>query len=241
MVLLAVTSIFILFAAAWDYYERYKVGKEYELSQIRIVSPKLETAKFFDLKLGSSIGSYRGFKLLESSGDNFYDESLGEQAYGYFGRDSKYSRIGEFHLSDPISEAIELGVKTTASQIANSSRVKLSIFTFNKKIYKIEAVIKEYTDGNFNDIFKTAYGPAALDNGHNKIRYFSDDEIQWESSNVLLTTYGETKPTYYEGRLSMIPNKHRYITYLSKPLKALMDSAQSAKSAERIDDAINKL
>jgi hypothetical protein len=237
------TALLITVAyGAYAIYEGYKENKELELSRVKISSNKLEDAKFVDIRLGKSIDSYKGFRLLDPySGDNFYEESIGEQAYGYFNRDGKYSNIGSFSLSDPIAEAAYAGIELSRKQITNSSDVRLSVYTFNNKIYKISFVVKEFTDSNFNDILKAAYGPSSADNGHNDVRYYSDEQIIWESPNVLLTTHGETKAGYYKGRLSMIPDKKRYVTYLYKPLKLMLDSAQSAKNNKTVEDAVNKL
>jgi hypothetical protein len=241
-IILWTTLSIALFGGGYSFYENRKKEKEYELRHTKITSPKLEKAKFVDLKFNTNINSYKGFKLLNPySGNDFYDESIGEQAYGYFGDDTKYNSVGSFYLSNPILEAEEAEVKLSPKQIANASNIKLTVYTFNKKIYKIKFVIKEYSDSNFNELLKAAYGPSSLDNGYNDINYFSDDEINWESPNILLTTYGETKPTYYKGRLSMVPDKRRYITYLSKSLKAMLDSTQNAKSARSTEDGINKL
>lgn len=203
--------------------ERIALEKETILKALIIQSPVLEQrAKFLDLKLGSDIHQYPGFKKWE-----FQLPSVeGEESWGYFGKDNQYASVGHFEVLNPIRELESAEMKFDQPKYKNSSRVALTVITYKKQIYKISAKIKEEGElvnetTRFNNFLRSVYGPCVTDNGHNEVDYNADEEKVWESKNVTLTTRGDTKIrySYANGRSRYVGVDHfTTVEYVYKPV-----------------------
>ena len=244
-----------LFLVCWEYYRNKLAQTEWErketLKSIRIQSKSLEQrAKFLDLKLGSSIKDYSGFGRLDVySMSSFADESAGEESWGYFGKNLKYSLVGPFRLLDPVSEIERLDGKYGQPKYKNYSKTALTVFTFKGSIYKITAKIKaegSYTtpSDRFNTLLRSVYGPCVIDNGYNEVDYTSNDERVWESQNVTLTTRGEFKQNYIQsnGRWVHAGSDHiTHVEYIYLPLAKELANVKANKANKIINEGTEKL
>ncbi len=231
---------------------RVAYEKEEALKHVKIYSEQLEErAKFMNIKLGSPISAYKGFApfdMLSSIclyANALTDENSHEQAWGYFSGDRKYSSIGRFQLGSHHYDIRKNKEKLTKSQ-GRESDSKIMVFTVNGIIYKIHADIEEASMGSmssldsFNYFLKNVYGPAINDNGHNDIYYNVNDDLTWESKNIILTTITNNRTDYVGNKMSGT-TLVTHVEYIFKPLQNELNEIQSEVKQKETQEATDKL
>lgn len=240
-IILSLVAIALIATSLLSYWNKIKADRLVEAKEQKVLSDELEQrAKFLNIKLGSDMNNYKGFRALTRVGPDFSEAETGSKVWGYFKKDEKYNHIGSFYLLDFIADAQLAGANIPVKETEGKIGLALRVYTFDNKIYRIEAIVKEY-DTSFNELLRQVYGPAAYDNGYNDISYKSTDELTWESPSVTLTTRGTVEVGFTNGRVSGIPDRSRYIKYVYNPLLEKLYSIQSDAHRKELQSAEEQL
>lgn len=155
---------------------------------------------FKDIRLGSSIRNYNGFR--EVMFPSFSE--IGTKRYVYYQQDEKYLSIGNSYRL------------RTNDKFNNSNNYFTFLFveTFNDKIYKIEATIDDDRSHSFINVLLESLGQPYTKN--------QGSAYTWESHNTSLevNTRDEQQPT--------TPVQFLHFTemiYIHKPTFALVENA----------------
>ncbi|TAH20129.1 MAG: hypothetical protein EAZ08_06975 [Cytophagales bacterium] len=159
---------------------------------------------FKDIRLGSSIRNYNGFR--EVMFPSFSE--IGTKRYVYYQQDEKYLSIGNSYRL------------RTNDKFNNSNNYFAFLFveTFNDKIYKIEATIDDDYDHSFINVLLESLGQPFSKKAYSNIDFI----YSWESNSVSL----EVKTKSEQQAVTPVQFLHfTEMIYIHKPTFALVENA----------------